>query len=70
MHYSELPKLPFPELERPVMAAIVNTSDEKLRALFRRAYETERRTKQLIETTEELLRQARASREADVHPRE
>jgi hypothetical protein len=39
---------------------IVFKADEELGALLRRAYETERKAKQLIEQTEELLRQSRA----------
>jgi hypothetical protein len=40
--------------------AVVIKADEELRALLRRAYETERKARKLIEQTEELLRQSRA----------
>jgi hypothetical protein len=45
-------------------------ADEELQALLRRAYETERKAKQLVEETEELLRQSRALQRGDMPPRD
>ena len=62
-------KTPRTFLGLTIVAAVAEISDEELRALLRRAYETERKTRQLIEKTEELLRQSRALERGEILPR-